>query len=216
MSTFPALEAALDEAAHRHYGRRRRPRWRAMVLPAAAIGCVLGALVVLPSPTAGPVEERPAAPPVPETTLALSRALTQAPAIPEFTGREPVIAHADLPAVADGFEDQTPYPPLERDPFDWLSTAPGPTNMASVNFAKDVQGLVEFRAACIWLRYWLAVPEGRQAAAAVLADAPSWPSLRDSPGNWADVPAQLAAGDLAALDAQNRADCSPWRVRQGG
>jgi hypothetical protein len=185
-------------------------------VPAVAIGCALAALLALPDRTTGPADERPAAPPVPEATLALSHALTLAPGIPKVTGREPVIAHDDLPAVADGFEDQTPYPPLERDSFDWLSTAAGPADMSSVNFADDVQGLVEFRAACIWLRYWLATAEGRPAAAVVLGDAPQWPSLRDSPGNWADVPAQLAAGDLAALDAQNRADCTPWRNRQGG
>jgi hypothetical protein len=217
VSTFPELEAALDAAAHRHYGRRRpRPRRRGVVVPAAALGCALAALMALPGRTGGPAGERLAAPPVPESTLALSHALTLAPAIPKFTGREPVIVHADLPAVADGFEDHTPYPPLERDTFDWLSTAPGPTNLSSINYAKEVQGLVEFRAACVWLRYWLATPEGRQAAAVVLADVPSWPTLRDHPGNWAEVPAQLAAGDLAALDAQNRADCSPWTVRQGG
>ncbi|HEY6890108.1 MAG TPA: hypothetical protein VI300_20060, partial [Solirubrobacter sp.] len=188
--------------------------WRGVGAPAVALGCALAGLLALPGTAAGPAGERPAAPPVPEATLALSHALTLAPDVPRFTGREPVIAHDELPAVADGFEGQTPYPPLERDTFDWLSTAAGPANMSSVNFADDVQGLVEFRAACIWLRYWLATPEGRPAAAIVLGDAPQWPSLRDSPGNWADVPAQLAAGDLAALDAQNRADCSPWTNRQ--
>ena len=214
MSTLPELEAALDAAAHRHYGRRR-PRRRGVIVPAAALVCALAALMVLPDRTARPVDERPAAPPVPAMTLAVSHALTLAPAVPKFPGREPVIAHEDLPAVADGFEDQTPYPPLQRDSFDWRSTARGPTNLSSINYANDVQDLVEFRAACLWLRYWLATPQGRPAAAVVLADAPSWPSLRDHPGNWADVPAQLAAGDLAALDAQNRVDCSPWTTRQG-
>ena len=152
-------------------------------------------------------------------TPARRKAATETVDIPKFTGREPVIPHADLPAVADGFEDRTPYPPQERDSFDWLSTATGPTNMASVNYAKDVQGLVEFRAACIWLRFWLAsesASEAREGAARVLADAPAWPSLRAHPGNWADVPAQIAAGNLDALNAQNRADCTPWTTRQRG
>jgi hypothetical protein len=222
MTTFPALEAALDEAAHRHYGRRR-VGWRPVLIPALALGCALAALMSLPGRTAGPAQEPVGGPPVPAATLALSYALTQAPAIPKFTGREPVIAHADLPAVADAFEDRTPYPPLRRDTFAWLSTAPGPTNMASINYAKDAQGLVEWRAACIWLRFWLARDgdgdgdrAARQSAARVLGDVPAWPSLRGHPGNWAGVPAETAAGDVAALNAQNRADCSPWRYRQGG
>ena len=218
MSTLPALEAALDEAAHGHYGRRRRFAWGRILVPAPALACAAAALVTLPGRTGGPARERSVAPPVPDATLVLSHALTRAPSLPWFTGREPVIAHARLPAVAEGFENRTPYPPAERDTFDWLSTAPGPASMAKIGYAKDVEGLVEFRAACIWLRFWLARhgdPLARQAAASVLRDAPSWPSLRDSPGNWAHVPAQLAAVDVAALSEQNRADCTPWRNRQG-
>jgi hypothetical protein len=222
MTTLPALEAALDEAAHRHYGRRRfRVPWRPVLVPALALAlaCAPATLMTLPGRTAGPAQEQPVSPPVPEATLALSHALTRAPAIPKLNVREPVIPHAELPAVADHYEEQTPYPPAERDAFDWLSTAPGPTNMASVNFSQDVQDLVEWRAACIWLRYWVANegdPEARQAAGQVLGDVPSWPTMRDAPANWGDVPAQVATGDLAALNAQNRADCTPWTNRQGG
>jgi hypothetical protein len=222
MTTFPALEAALDEAAHRHYGRRRRrrlPRLRVLV-PALAVACALVALATVPDRTVAPAQEgQVAGPPVPAATLALSHALTQLPAPPKHQISDPVLAHADLPAVADALEQQTPYPPGQRDAFDWLSTAPGPTDMASINFATEVQGLVEYRAACIWLRFWLASASdgaARQAAAQVLGDVPAWPTLRAHPGNWADVPAQAAAGDVAALLAQNQAGCSPWRDRQGG
>ena len=221
MTTLPALEAALDEAAHRHYGRRRRPRlpqFRVLV-PALAVACALAALVTLPDRSAAPAHEgQVSGPPVPAATLALSRALTQRPAPGKHQVSDPVLAHADLPSVAETFEEQTPYPPGQRDAFDWLSTAPGPTDMASVNFATEVQGLVEYRAACLWLRFWLASANdgaARQAAAQVLDDVPAWPTLRARPGNWADVPAQVAAGDVAALLAQNQAGCSPWRDRQG-
>jgi hypothetical protein len=211
MSTLPALEAALDEAAHRHYGARRRRSWRPPAL-ASAVGAA-ALLLVLPGRTGVPAQTP--SPPVPAETLALSKALTQAPDMPGFRIDAPVIAHADLPAVADGFEDETPYPPGLRDRFDWLSTAPGPHDMASVNYARDVRSLVEWRAACIWLRYWLdSGAAQRQAAGSVLGDVPAWPALRGHPGNWAEVPAQAARADVAALTLQYRYDCSPWRERQ--
>ena len=42
VTTFPELEAALDAAAHRHYGKRRRPTWRPLV-PAVALALRRGA-----------------------------------------------------------------------------------------------------------------------------------------------------------------------------
>ncbi len=87
--------------------------------------------------------------------------------------------------------------------------------MGSVNYARDVRGLVEWRSACIWLRFWLdSDGPPREAAGVVLTNVPRWPTLRDHPGNWADVPGQL--GDVAALELQYQHDCSPWRDRQGG
>jgi hypothetical protein len=215
VTTLPALEAALDEAAHRYYGARRRRRARRPLLLGALAGAAGAAVLLLAlpgssgSPAKAPQRSGPAG------TLALSRALADAPAIPPFRIGDRVVAHADLPAVADGFEDHTPYPPGHRDRFDWLSTAPGPYDMASIGYARDVRGLVEWRAACIWLRFWLdADGPPRQAAGRVLGDAPSWPTLRDHPGNWADVPGQVAVGDVAALTLHYRHDCSPWRDRQ--
>ena len=90
--------------------------------------------------------------------------------------------------------------------------------MSSIGYARDVRRLVEFRAACIWLRFWLATPTARCAGppASCSSDVPRWPTLRDHPGNWADVPGQVALADVAALDPQYRHDCSPWRNRQSG
>ena len=149
-------------------------------------------------------------------TLEQSRALANAADVAPVHVSDPGIAHAELPAVADGFEERTPYPPGHRDRFDWLSTAPGPRDMSSINHARDVRGLVEWRGACIWLRFWLdADGAPRQGAGSVLRDVPSWPTLRDHPGNWADVPGLLARADVAALTLQYRHDCAPWRDRQG-
>jgi hypothetical protein len=216
VTTLPALAAALDEAAHRHYGPRRRRRWSLALLPPTAIA--LGAvalLLALPGQAGDVAQTGSPAPAVPPETLALSRALAAAPDEPPFEIGDPVVAHAELPAIADAYENETPYPPGHRDRFDWLSTAPGPSDMASVNSAREVRGLVEFRAACIWLRFWLDTDgPAREAAGTVLTDAPGWPMLREHPGNWADVPRQL--GDPAALALQYQHDCSPWRDRQQG
>jgi hypothetical protein len=181
-----------------------------MLVPALA--CAAAAAVTLthlPGHAARPAHVPPA---VPAKTLALSHALATAPDLPRFTGREPTLAHAALPFVADALENRTPYPPGRRDPFNWRSITPDATDMAAIAYARDVQGLVEHRAACIWLRYLLA-SEGpqREAATAVLSDVPHWPALRDGPGNWADVPARIAAGDAQALDRQVRDDCTPAR-----
>jgi len=216
VTTLPALEAALDEAAHRLYGTRRRRRWPLVLVPATALAvCAIALMLALPGRAVGPAQTPPPDPIVPPATLALSAALAQAPDLPERRLDEALVAHADLPAVADAFEDGTPYPPDRRDTFDWLSTAAGPYDMSSINHASDVRWLVEFRAACIWLRFWLDTDDAaRQAAGTVLTDVPKWPTMRGHATNWADVPSQL--GDPVALTLQYRNDCSPWRDRQNG
>jgi hypothetical protein len=209
MTTFPELEAALDAAAHRHYRRRWRLRWRAAVPVLAVAG--IAALTLLPRPDAA-LEGGPArAPGVSEATLALSYALTLAPAMPRRVRPnvdEPV-PHAELPAVAAEYERQTPYPPTGRDTFDWAATPADPRDMGAVNYRIEIQGLVEFRAGCLWMRYWLA-SEGpaRQAATAVLADIPAWPSRRGRPGSSQDVAEQAAAGNVAAVSETVRTDCA--------
>jgi hypothetical protein len=207
VTTLPALEAALDAAAHRHYGRRPRRGWRFALIPALAAGACAAALVfALPGRALDDPAEAPSGPTVPPETLALAAALARAPDVPKAGIHDAVIAHAQLPAVAEGYEARTPYPPGRRDRFDWLSTAPGPHDMASIGYARDVRMLVEWRAACIWLRFYLDTDGApREAAGAVLATVKDWPTIRSRPGNWAGVPGEL----------HYRRDCSPWRDRQG-
>ncbi len=152
------------------------------------------------------------APGVPAATLELSRALTLAPATqPMRPSVDQPVPHAELPAVAASYERQTPYPPSGRDTFDWAATPADSHDMASINYRVDIQGLVEFRAACLWMRYWLATggfAEARQAAATVLADVPAWPSLRARAGGAQEVARQAAAGDAAAVAATVASDCA--------
>ena len=83
--------------------------------------------------------------------------------------------------------------------------------MASINYRNDIQGLVEFRAACLWMRYWLAsegLPAQRRAAATVLADVAAWPSQRGQAGARRELAEQAAAGDAAAVSATVARYCS--------
>jgi hypothetical protein len=211
MTAFPELEAALDAAARRHYRRRRRFGWRfAMPAMAVAVACV-AALVLAPSPEPVPAPGPAKAPSVPAATLELSHALTLAPATQRRLrpGIDEPVPHAELPAIAAEFERQTPYPPSGRDTFNWAASPADPQDMGSINYRNDIQGLVEFRAGCLWLRYWLA-SEGaeRQAATAVLADVPDWPSRRDQPGTARKAAERSAAGDDAAVAAIAAGDCA--------
>lgn len=211
MAAFPELEAALDAAARRHYRRRRRFSWR-FAVPAVAVaaGCAAAlALAPSPEPVAEPGPAR--APGVPAETLARSHALTLAPATQRRLrpGIDEPVPHADLPAVAAQLERQTPYPPSGRDTFNWAATPSDPRDMSSINYRNDIQGLVEFRAGCLWLRYWLA-SEGaaRQAATAVLTDVPEWPSRRGRSGTARKAAERATAGDHAAVAAIAAGDCA--------
>jgi hypothetical protein len=121
---------------------------------------------------------------------------------------EPV-AHAELAAVAASYERQMPYPPSGRDSFDWAATPSDPHDMASINYRVDIQGLVEFRAACLWMRYWLASAGAAQrAAATVLGDIPAWPSVRARASGPQEVARAAAAGDASAVAATVATDCA--------
>ena len=120
-----------------------------------------------------------------------------------------MIAHADLAAVAEVFEDATPYTPKGRDAFDWLSTAAGPYDMSSIGYAKDVQMLVEWRAACIWCAYWLASDgEARQAAGVVLGDVRGGRRCATAPATGPTF-RRRSLQDAAALHLQYRPTARP-------
>ncbi len=213
MSTFGELEAALDAAAHRHYGRGR-PRvpplvYAAVALAAAAVVLVL-ALTPAPESPVAAVGEPPAVR-VPERTLALSHALTLAPRVVDAR-----VPHASLAAVAGSLERLVPYPPGMVDRFDWAATPDDPTDMSSINFRIDVETLVQYRASCLWLRFWVAMYDAGNAGAlaaatAVLADVPSWPALRFDRGDgrewWTTLAAQAAARDPGPLRAEVARNC---------
>jgi hypothetical protein len=205
MSTFPQLEEALEAAAHRHYGRRRRRfAWRPIVPAVAVAAAAAAALLLAPGGAAPPPQERPAAT-VPEQTLARSHALTLAPLPPQT--RTPV-AHADLPALAADLERSLPYPPGVEDRFDWAATPPGPYDMSSINYREEVEALLEFRAACLWLRYWLTDASGRAAAATVLAEVPDWPYQRRAGSRWGEIAAAAARADAVALAEYATGQCA--------
>lgn len=213
MSAFPALEEALDQAAHRHYGRkRRRLRWR-LAVPALATAAVAAsiALIARPEPAAPPsVKPQPAAR-VTVATLDRSRAYARRPDTPKYDpAHQPRVAHAALPAVAARLRQPIPYPPGMSDDFDWAAVPSDPRDMSSIGNALEMQSLIEFRAGCLWLLYWLGTtdPRERRAAASVLADVPHFPRLRvTGPRMWRRIAELAAAGDALELRAIQPGQC---------
>ena len=207
MSTFPQLEEALEAAARRHYGRRRRRfTWRRLTPAVAVATAAAAALIALPDGAAPPAPPERTAAAVPPLTLARSHALTQAP-LPRSSRTR--VAHADLPAVAAELRRAIPYPPGVRDRFDWAATPEGPYDLASLNYREDVQMLVEFRAACLWLQFWLATDApGRAAAATVLADVPDLPHQLRSATRWGQIAAAAAREDAAAVAEYEAGQCA--------
>jgi hypothetical protein len=212
MSTFEELEAALEAAAQRHYGRRRSrvPRFAGSSL---AVACV--AVVVVLAAT--PAPEDPVAgvgvPPVtvPASTLAVSHALTLAPRATDVR-----VPHASLAAVAREVSRAVPYPPGMADTFDWAATPDDPQNMSSINYRVEVESLIQYRASCLWVRFWVSMYDAGNAGALaaatrVLADVPSWPALRFDRGDgrewWTTLAAQAAARDPGPLRAEVARNC---------
>lgn len=206
MSRLPQLEAQLVAAAA---GRPRPRDWR----PRIAIGLVAAACAAVALLTVAPRrEEAPAGEgvaPVPAQTLERSRALAAAPE-PERNLREE-IPHAGLAGVAATLQARTPYPPGMRDDFDWAATPADPQSMGSINFIADAQSLVEYRAYCLWLRYWVSAqgsPDALGGANAVLADIPSWPTRRASDGYIERVIAAARRGDAAPVRHEIALNCA--------
>lgn len=158
---------------------------------------------------------------VPEETLARSKVLVAAASVlPSGRGddREPV-PHAQLPAVAAEIAIQVPYPPGAGESMDWAGVPADPQDMGTVAYRADVQFLVEYRAACTWLAFWLFAHQGREAVAlasatAVLQDIPHWPSLRgaledpyERTVGWPLMARAAAAGDVAPLRQYAAGNC---------
>lgn len=207
MSAFPALEAALDAAAHRHYRRHRLGAWaRWVAAPALAVCAAALVIALLPEqPAAGPAGAPPVT--VPAVTLALSQALTLTP----VTSQGDLVEHTRLRAAAAEIAARVPYPPGAGESMPWERTPADRTGMASVTQRAAIQSLVEYRAACTWLALWLfAYGEGNApalaSATAVLQDIPRWPTQRGSLADpyertvgWSLVARAAAAGDPAPL-----------------
>jgi hypothetical protein len=215
MSAFEGLEAALDAAAHRRYGRRRRPRLlvSAAALAAAAVANVVLVLSDTP-PRAGVAAGVPPVV-VPAQTLALAEGLLRAPdrEWPKRTSVE----HSRLAATAAAHARDVPYPPGLSDHFNWAATPADPRDMSSVNALDEVHFLVEYRAACLWVRFWTTTADGaaRAAATQVLQTVPSWPAFRKPNGDidehWTGLARAAAAGDPQPLRQELAVNCGEVR-----
>jgi len=163
---------------------------------------------------------------VPPETLARSTALTAAPKqVPsgQDDGRVRV-PHTQLPAVAAEIAAGVPYPPGAGESMDWEALPANPRDMSSVNFRSDVQMLVEYRAACTWVAFWLhafgtANAPALGAATTVLRDVPAWPTFRGQPADdmqvfWNGITAAASARDPGPLRRQIELNCrsvpTPW------
>ena len=228
MSVFPALESALDAAAYRRVSRPRS--WGGWVAAPALAVCAAALLVAL---LPADIEQAASAPPVvvPAETLARSGALTTAPR-PEPRGAP--VRHAQLRAVAGEIAARVPYPPGAGESMDWEATPPGPSDMASINDRATVQFLVEYRAACTWVTFWLfalasANEPALAGATAVLQDVPRWPTQRatladpyERTAGWNAVAPAAAARDAGPVRVYARGNCAevptPWNdvIRSGG
>lgn len=226
MSIFPQLEQAIADAARQRYGTTRRTialRTARRLMPAVAACALLVGLaaVVLSLDHAGtdldvpaPTQEMPL---VPDATLVASAALTRAPAVrpPGADGVRPEpIADRDLISVGQEIRAQVPFPPGASDSVDWLKSG---SDMAQIDYRADVQAVMEFRAGCQWLGFWLRAKdagahEAASRALTVLADIARWPTMRgartrDATDRWAEL-AQLArGGDVAAVRADEARNC---------
>ena len=93
--------------------------------------------------------------------------------------------------------------------------------MAVISSRSDVQSIVEYRAACLWVGFWdHAWRSGNEpalaAATTVLADVTHWPSFRAQPSNyWPELAAATAARDPGLVQRELALNCArvpmPWR-----
>jgi hypothetical protein len=236
MTYLPETRQALQDAAARRYGppQRRRlhfPGVRPLVPLVLACGLAASLLAINWPDQAGPPEavvtavpEPSGIPPardVPQTTLALSAELaSRPPARPLQPPTAAPVPHAELAQVAAGFQTVTPYPPGGEDRFAWDRTPADPLQAGSITSRWEIQRLVEHRASCIWLQFWLAAEAQRatapqQSAATVLRDVSTWPTVPSSGASdrWKHTAAAAARGDARTVSESStycRDVTSPW------
>lgn len=198
-----AMVEAMDQGPRRVRGRRLGRSVLAVASAAALIAIVVSVATV-------PDREREVPPAqsrqldVPAATLEQSRALTRAP-LDSGDGAPPVPA-SEVVALAAAYGRDTPYPPEDADAFDW-------SGVGAMERWK-VHQLVEARAACLWLGFWLDASAAGDTAAlgaavGVLRDVSDWPTMRAASTRWGQSADLAAAGDVAAVEARNRQDCTP-------
>jgi hypothetical protein len=162
---------------------------------------VLAALLVAPG-SAPQRRDRPVAVPqtVPASTLVKARKLAKTPAPKEVKLRDDQLDAAAKRAMA-----QTPYPPGTADHFDWYGH-----RRSLMNSLLAVQGSVEYRAYCLWVRYWVYGAD-RAGATAVLEQTPYWPLLlRNGHVTYWNKKIKNAArvGDVATMRQEADTNCT--------
>jgi hypothetical protein len=201
VSRLPQLEAQLVAAAASS-ARRPRPSAPRRIAVGLIATAAAAAAVLLFAPRREEIPVVPAAAGVPAQTLALSRALTES-APPPLTER---VAREQLPEVAAAAQARTPYPPGMGDAFDWAAPA-----AVVADTRRAVQQMVEYRAYCLWLRYWIAGSD-RAGATAVLTDVPRWPTQRQTDPPEVEFQARIVAaaqaGDVAAIQHEVDLNCT--------
>lgn len=218
MSLLPQYEQRIVEAAAGAFAplKRSQRAVRAALPTAAAVGALAVLLVALL--TVFDEESQPdgsvasAVRNVDRATLDRSVRLTREPE-PSKAG---TLTTDELRRFVTGLQERLPYPPGFDDPRldQILRTSNGPGDMGATSTPSDAQSQAEFRAWCIWQRYWLAARDSQAAeavasATTVLEQAPRWPTLR---GGSQDMPASIAKAarinDARPIQAFVEINCS--------
>jgi hypothetical protein len=210
-NVLPQLRAALLIAAAR--GRPpRRPPLGVLVLALAIAGLALAAVTAWPDRG----DERPAQAalvPVPAETLAKSRALARAPRLVPTgrrarLGRDAFLRRDALPAFVAALRARLPYPPGTADHYDFARVDGGRIERYLVEFVS------QYRASCLWYRFWLeadaaGAAEAEEGALRVLRDIPSWSAFASATTRRAgDLARAAAAGSRQELRAHVDVNCT--------
>lgn len=94
---------------------------------------------------------------------------------------------AQMVQTAKEVRAELPYPPGMTDTYDWSKYSAGTTLGTGGETRREIQLMSEYRAGCIWRRYYLKVHDagdrrGMADAAKILAQVPDWPATRGLPG----------------------------------